>query len=129
MNYSLVLQHTVTKQIYIYNLNNQNYSENIYYKFDITLEDMDDGEYQYILFENPNKYDIIIDTNNIYRSELYGNPVILITYSNTLTNGTEILVAGTPISILSSGLMRVGNYDNNKYQYDYQSKYTAYERK
>lgn len=129
MNYSLVLQHTVTKQIYIYNLNNQNYSENIYYKFDITLEDMDDGEYQYILFENPNKYDIIIDTNNIYRSELYGNPVILVTYSNTLTNGTEILVAGTPISILSSGLMRVGNYDNTKYQYDYQSKYTAYERK
>lgn len=129
MNYSLILQHTVTKEVYTYNLENKNYSENIYYKFDITLEDMDDGEYQYILFENPNKYDIIIDTNNIYRSELYGNPVILVTYSNTLTNGTEILVAGTPISILSSGLMRVGNYDNNKYQYDYQSKYTAYERK
>lgn len=130
MNYSLVLQHTVTKQIYIYNLNNQNYSENIYYKFDITLDDnTPDGEYQYVLFYNPNKLEVIVDVNNPMQSELYGNPVILVTYENTLTTGTQILVAGKPIPVLSSGLIRVGDYQNNKYQYDKQNKYMAYERK
>lgn len=129
MNYSILMQNTITKEVYVYNLENQNYAENIYYKFDITLsDDMPDGEYQYILFSNPNKLEVIVDVNNPMQSELYGNPVILVTYENTLTTGTQILVAGKPIHILSSGLIRVGDYQNNKYQYDKQNKYTAYER-
>lgn len=130
MNYSLVLQHTVTKQIYVYNLENQNYAENIYYKFDITLsDDMPDGEYQYILFSNPNKLEVIVDVNNPMQSELYGNPVILVTYENTLTTGTQILVAGKPIPILGTGLIRIGDYENNNYQYDKPNTYVSYERK
>ena len=130
MNYSILMQNTITKEVYVYNLENQNYAENIYYKFDITLsDDMSDGEYQYILFSNPNKLEVIVDVNNPMQSELYGNPVILVTYENTLTTGTQILVAGKPIPVLSSGLIRVGDYQNNKYQYDKQNKYTAYERK
>jgi hypothetical protein len=130
MNYTLLMQNTTTKEVYIFNLENQNYAENIYYKFDITLsDDMPDGEYQYILFSNPNKLEVIVDVNNPMQSELYGNPVILVTYENTLTTGTQILVAGKPIPVLSSGLIRVGDYQNNKYQYDKQNKYTAYERK
>lgn len=130
MNYSILMQNTITKEVYVYNLENQNYAENIYYKFDITLsDDMPDGEYQYILFSNPNKLEVIVDVNNPMQSELYGNPVILVTYENTLTIGTQILVAGKPIPVLSSGLIRVGDYQNNKYQYDKQNKYMAYERK
>lgn len=130
MNYSILMQNTITKEVYVYNLENQNYSENIYYKFDITLsDDMPDGEYQYILFSNPNKLEVIVDVNNPMQSELYGNPVILVTYENTLTTGTQILVAGKPIPILGTGLIRIGDYQNNKYQYDKQNKYTAYERK
>lgn len=130
MNYTLLMQNTITKEVYLFDLENQNYAENIYYKFDITLsDDMSDGEYQYILFSNPNKLEVIVDVNNPMQSELYGNPVILVTYENTLTTGTQILVAGKPIPVLSSGLIRVGDYQNNKYQYDKQNKYTAYERK
>lgn len=128
MNYSLVLQHTVTKQIYIYNLNNQNYSENIYYKFDITLDDnTPDGEYQYVLFYNPNKWEIVIDPNNIYQDQY--NNYILVTYDNILTTNTKILIAGKPIPILSTGLIRVGDYENQRYQYDRQNQYISYERK
>lgn len=128
MNYSLVLQHTVTKQIYIYNLNNQNYSENIYYKFDITLDDnTPDGEYQYVLFYNPNKWEIVIDPNNIYRDQY--NSYVLVTYDNILTTNTKILIAGKPIPILSTGLIRVGDYENQRYQYDRQNQYISYERK
>lgn len=130
MNYSILMQNTITKEVYVYNLENQNYAENIYYKFDITLsDDMPDGEYQYILFSNPNKLEVIVDVNNPMQSELYGNPVILVTYENTLTTGTQILVAGKPIPILGTGLIRIGDYQNNKYQYDKQNKYMAYERK
>lgn len=128
MNYSLVLQHTVTKQIYIYNLNNQNYSENIYYKFDITLDDnTPDGEYQYVLFYNPNKWEIVIDPNNIYQDQY--NSYVLVTYDNILTTNTKILIAGKPIPILSTGLIRVGDYENQRYQYDRQNQYISYERK
>lgn len=128
MNYSLVLQHTVTKQIYIYNLNNQNYSENIYYKFDITLDDnTPDGEYQYVLFYNPNKWEIVIDPNNIYQDQY--NNYILVTYDNILTTNTKILIAGKPIPILSTGLIRIGDYENQRYQYDRQNQYISYERK
>lgn len=128
MNYSLVLQHTVTKQIYIYNLNNQNYSENIYYKFDITLDDdTPDGEYQYVLFYNPNKWEIVIDPNNIYQDQY--NSYVLVTYDNILTTNTKILIAGKPIPILSTGLIRIGDYENQRYQYDRQNQYISYERK
>lgn len=128
MNYSLVLQHTVTKQIYIYNLNNQNYSENIYYKFDITLDDnTPDGEYQYVLFYNPNKWEIVIDPNNIYQDQY--NSYVLVTYDNILTTNTKILIAGKPIPVLSTGLIRVGDYENQRYQYDRQNQYISYERK
>lgn len=130
MNYSILMQNTITKEVYVYNLENQNYAENIYYKFDITLsDDMPDGEYQYILFSNPNKLEVIVDVNNPFRSELYGNPVILVTYNNTLTNGTQILVAGKPIPILGTGLIRIGDYENNNYQYEKPNTYVSYERK
>ena len=130
MNYTLLMQNTTTKEVYTFDLENQNYAENIYYKFDITLsDDMPDGEYQYILFSNPNKLEVIVDVNNPMQPELYGNPVILVTYENTLTTGTQILVAGKPIPILGTGLIRIGDYENNNYQYDKPNTYVSYERK
>ena len=129
MNYSLILQNTTTKEVYTFDLENQNYAENIYYKFDITLQEgMRDGEYQYILFANPNKFQVIVDVNNQFRSELYGDPAILVTYNNTLTNGTQISVDGKPIPILGTGLIRIGDYKNNNYQYDKPNTYVSYER-
>ena len=130
MNYSLILQNTTTKEVYTFDLENQNYAENIYYKFDITLQEgMRDGEYQYILFTNPNKFQVIVDVNNPFRSELYGDPAILVTYNNILTNGTKISVDGKPIPILGTGLIRIGDYENNNYQYDKPNTYVSYERK
>lgn len=125
MNYTLVIQNTITRDVSIYNLENKNYSENIYYKFNISLEDGTiDGEYQYILFRNPDKLQVIV--NNTVSLE---NPVVLVTYNNTLTNGTKILIAGKPINILGTGLIKIGDYDNNSYQYSLENKYISYERK
>lgn len=129
MNFSFIIQNTITKEFYLFNLENKNYTENIYYKFDITLPDnIPDGEYQYILFNNPNKFDVIVDINNTSQSEFCGDPVILVTYENTLATGTQILVSGKQIPVLSSGLIKIGDYHNNKYQYDKQNKYVSYSR-
>lgn len=88
---------------------------------------MPEGEYQYVLFENPNWQEVIVDVNHIYPAEW--SESILVTYDNTLTNNTQILIAGRTITVSSTGLMRIGDYNNNRYQYDKQQNYVAYERK
>lgn len=126
MNYSLIIQHSVTKQVYTYDLEDN--GSGIYYRFAITLDgDMPEGEYQYFLIENPHKYEVITDINNIKNIDL-GNK-ILVTYNNTLTTDTRILSAGKQIVWLSSGLLRIGDYENNRYEFDKPSKYMMYERK
>ncbi len=130
MYYTLLIQNTVSKEVYTYNLENLNYDENIYYKFNIVLDDnTPDGEYQYLLFENPNQIEVVVNYNNVYDSKLYGDTKILVTFTNTLTNGTQILIAGKPIMWLSSGLIRIGDYKSNNYQYNKQNKYQVYDRK
>ncbi len=130
MYYTLLIQNTVSKEVYTYNLENLNYDENIYYKFNIVLDDnTPDGEYQYLLFENPNQIEVVVNYNNVYDSKLYGDTKILVTFTNTLTNGTQILIAGKPIMWLSSGLIRIGGYKSNNYQYNKQNKYQVYDRK
>lgn len=128
MKYSLIMQHTTTKQCWVYNVDDLNDKSNIYYKFNIDLvEGMPEGEYQYVLFENPNWQEVIVDANYIYPADW--NESILVTYDNTLTNNTQILIAGRAITVSSTGLMRVGDYNNNRYQYDKQQNYIMYDRK
>lgn len=126
MKYSLVIQHTTTKQFYVYLLKDLGYSEYIYYKFNITLGKIPEGEYQYILFANNDEYEVVVNCNNIFKTDV-NNEKILVTYENMLTNNTKILVAGKQEPILSTGLIRVGEYDNNSYQYNVQTKYKSYE--
>ena len=53
----------------------------------------------------------------------------MVTYNNTLTNGTQISVDGKPIPISGTGLIRIGDYENNNDQYDKPNTYVSYERK
>lgn len=126
MHYSLVIQNSTTKQSYVYYLKDLSYSEYIYYKFDIVLGKIPDGEYQYILFANKDNYEVLVNTNNVFKTDV-NNEKILVTYENMLTNNTKILVAGKQEPILSTGLIKVGEYDNNSYQYNVQTKYKSYE--
>lgn len=72
MQYLFLIQNTISKQVYYWQLDDLA-PEGIYHKFDIQLEEeMKDGEYEYILFKNPNKLDIEIDVNNIFKSCLIG---------------------------------------------------------
>lgn len=128
MIYTIILQHTTTKQYWVYNLDDLSSNLSIYYKFNISLdEDMPEGEYQYVLFENPSAFPVVVDVNHIMPFEETSS--ILVTYDNTLTDNTCILIAGKQIEISSTGLIRIGDYLSNKCTYDKQQTYVSYERK
>lgn len=130
--FTIILQNSVTKKIYSYNLTD-NTPDSIYYEFEIELKDMTDGEYEYVLIENPDRLEVISNFNNVFKSEL-GDPVILVDLNEgTLTNGAKILILKMketyPINVLTFGLCRVGDYKASNVTYNKQTKYTTYERK
>lgn len=80
MKHTFLIQNTTSKQAYSWILEDLT-PESIYHKFDIALEEgMDDGEYQYILFYNPNALEIEINTNDIFESYLIGGDTEIETF-------------------------------------------------
>lgn len=130
--YTLILQNSVTKEIFSYNLVD-NTPDSIYYEFNIELQDMIDGEYEYLLIENPDKLKVVSNFNNVFESEL-ADPVIMVDLScGTLTAGAKIVITEMgethPLNVLTFGLMRIGDYKSSKVTYNKQNKYVTYERK
>lgn len=130
--YSLILQNSVTKEIFSYNLVD-NTPDSIYYEFNIELQDMIDGEYEYLLIENPARLPISSNYNNVFDSEME-DPVIIVNLDGKpLTAGAEILISDRGevrlIDVLTFGLMRIGDYKSSKVTYNKQNKYVTYERK
>lgn len=65
MKYTFLIQNNVTKQTYSWILEDLT-PQSIYHKFDIALEEgMDEGEYEYLLIENPNQLEIEININDL----------------------------------------------------------------
>lgn len=130
--YTLILQNSVTKEIFSYNLVD-NTPDSIYYEFNIELQDMIDGEYEYLLIENPARLPISSNYNNVFDTEME-DPVIIVNLDGKpLTAGAEILIADRGevrrIDVLTFGLMRIGDYKSSKVTYNKQNKYVTYERK
>lgn len=103
--YTFLLQNTITNQVYTWLLEDLN-ENSIYHKFEISLyPDMDDAEYEFILFKNPNKLEIEIDVNNIFKSCLIGGDTEIETF----------------------GLLRIGR-NRCKIRYSPEQKYIIYGR-
>ena len=72
MTYTFLVQDNVSKQTFSWILEDLT-PESIYHKFEIELkDDMDNSEYQWILFKNPNRLEIQIAQNDIFKSLLIG---------------------------------------------------------
>lgn len=105
MTYTILLQHTVTKQVYGYFLKDLT-PESIYHKFRISLDDgMEDGEYEYLLIENPRDADVEVNVNNLFKSKMYSKEV----------------------KVVAFGLLTVGDYKDINTQYDKEQDYVCYE--
>lgn len=130
--YTLILQNSVTKEIFSYNLVD-NTPDSIYYEFNIELQDMIDGEYEYLLIENPARLPISSNYNNVFDSEMEDPVIIVNLEGKPLTAGAEILISDRGevrrIDVLTFGLMRIGDYKSSKVTYNKQNKYVTYERK
>jgi hypothetical protein len=127
MNYTLILQNTVSKDITLYNL--EDFSTGVYHKFEIELQGEKDGEYEYILFKNEEKLPVKINQNNVFESKPFV-PTILVTYTETLTSNTKILCTADYQTINPTfGLLVIGDYEKSNLTYNKTSKYTVYERK
>lgn len=130
--YSIILQNTVTKEIRSYNLTD-NTPNSVYYEFEIELQDTTDGEYEYLLIENPDSLKIVSNFNNVFDIEL-ADPVIMVDLNGgTLIAGAKIMISEMgetyPINVLNYGLLRIGDYKTPKTEYNKMSHYTYYERK
>ena len=87
MKYSIILQNTTTKQVTTYSV--EHLGGDLFYQFEINTESLTEGEYKLYLIENNEWQDIVINQNNIPNS--------------TLGDGTTIV-------IVTTDLLRVGNY-------------------
>lgn len=104
MYYTLIIQHTVSKQVYSYLLEDLA-PESMYIKFHLVLDEgTEDGEYQYVLVENPDEADVEINVNDIFKSTINGNQ----------------------ITIADNGLLRVGDYKETDITYNKEQEYICY---
>ena len=128
---TIIFQSTTSKEIYSYNIED-NTPDGIYYEFDIELKDMQDGEYEYLLIENPDRLKVVSNFNNAFKSEI-ADPVVLMDTLLPLTARDKILILDmgtvTPIEVLAFGLCRIGDYKTSKTEYNKQNKYLVYDRK
>ena len=128
---TIIFQSTTNKEIFSYDIEDKTPSS-IYYEFDIELENMKDGEYEYLLIENLDGLMVVSNTNNVFESEL-GDPVIIVAENLPLTAAEKILISYMgetfPIEVLAFGLCRIGDYKTSKTEYNKQTKYVTYERK
>lgn len=129
MIYTIVLQNTTSRKVYFYNLEDE--GSVLYYKFNISVGDIPDGEYQWILFENPDNLAVMPYTNNITESELL-NATILVHYNEILTDELSILIVDEgetrSIDLCATGLMHIGDYNANNTEYAKEKQYKTYSR-
>lgn len=128
MNYTLVLQNVISKEVNVYNLEDLT-PTGVYFKFEIELKDQRDGEYEYVLFPNEDAFPIEVYENNIMKSD-FMSPKILVTYNETLTTDTKVLcwANNSNIQISAYGLLKIGDYTIEKLRYNKPSSYIVYER-
>lgn len=90
MFYTFLIQHTTSKKAYSFILEDVT-PESLYHKFNINLEeDTKDGEYEYVLIENPEQVAIDININDIFKSTLVEGDTVIETYGLlTIGNDTE----------------------------------------
>lgn len=101
--HTFLIQNNVSKKVYSWILEDLT-PGSIYHKFDIALDpETEDGEYQYILFLNPNRLEIEVDVNDIFESYLIGGETTIETF----------------------GVLRIGDY-KCPIHYDKEQSYITY---
>lgn len=125
-NFTIILQNTVTREVFQYNVENI-HKNPLYYHFEIDVN-LNDGEYFLLLVHNPSfaEIDVTSDITNIQDKKM-GFEAIANDDTVILNRGYYIGFGyEANIKIVTRELLRIGEYENKTTQYDKNNKYVTY---
>lgn len=132
--YLLLIQSTVRKTIYVRYVEDCQ-SSRFYYHFpDVDLKELEPGEYRYLLFEAPeDDARLVLLQNDPRRFTVTDNKYILVADNKILTADDVVLAYTgedyqTPLCCVATGLMKIGDYTNNKKQWDKPQSFKQYSK-
>ena len=129
-NYSIIIQNTLTKKYVIFEqCENIACESSIYLEFVLNLEGFENGEYELIVFENPDRLEFISSANAPKKIETKFIR-FLVKDGEFIKNGEYFLVVGenqeNTLQYIATEMMRIGNYKTNTTQYNKQQQYITY---
>ena len=129
-NYSILIQNTLTKKYKIFEkCENISPESSLYLEFNINLNGFEDGEYEILLFENPDRLEFISSANAPKKIET-SFIRFLVKDGEFIKNGEYFLVVGenqeNTLQYISTEMMRIGDYKTNTTQYNKNQQYITY---
>ena len=134
IEYLLIIQNTTTKQIHFKMVGDCGDSK-LYFHFpDVDLSELETGEHRYLLFEAPeDDAKLVLLQNDPRRFTVTDNKYILVADNKVLTADDVVLVYTgedyqTPLCCVATGLIKVGDYENDAKQWDKPQEYKQYKK-
>lgn len=130
--YLLLIQNTTTKKIYVRFVEDCQDSKLYFHFSDVDLKELETGEHRYLLFDAPEEdARLVLLQNDPRRFTVKDNKYILVADNKLITAGDVVLVTtgedyDTPLCMVASGLIKVGDYTNKAKQWDKPMEYKQY---
>lgn len=129
-NYSIIIQNTLTKKYVIFEqCENISPESSLYLEFVLNLEDFDEGEYELLVFENPDRLEFISSANAPKKIET-SFIRFLVKDGAFIKNGDYFLVISeneeNTLQYIATEMLRIGDYKTNTKQYNKQQQYITY---
>lgn len=129
-NYSIILQNTLTKKYVIFEqCENISPESSLYLEFSLNLEGFENGEYELIVFENPDRLEFVSSSNAPKKIET-SFIRFLVKDGEFIKNGDYFLVVSenkeNTLQYIATEMMRIGDYNTNIKQYNKNQQYITY---
>ena len=129
-NYSIIIQNTLTKKYVIFEQCENIACENsLYLEFVLNLEGFEEGEYELIVFENPDRLEFISSANSPKKLET--NFIrFLVKDGAFIKNGDYFLVISeneeNTLQYIATEMLKIGDYKSHAKQYNKQQQFITY---
>lgn len=129
-NYSIIIQNTLTKKYVIFEqCENISPESSLYLEFVLNLQDFEDGEFELLIFENPDRLEFISSANAPKKIET-SFIRFLVKDGAFIKNGDYFLVISeneeNTLQYIATEMLRIGDYKTNTKQYNKQQQYITY---
>lgn len=129
-NYAIIIQNTLTKKYVIFEqCENISPESSLYLEFVLNLENFEEGEYELLVFENPDRLEFISSANAPKKIET-SFIRFLVNDGAFIKNGDYFLVIAenkeNTLQYIATEMMRIGDYKTNIKQYNKQQQFITY---